>query len=226
MTNRERISEIGDKLVEKTIKESKYTSLFDIRYIFPIVSLKELKSMNRDKKISFLFKYDDPTLKQFVTKRTLSIIKSVAILLLGLFIISTIVFSFYYSIKYSEYLVLISLPLIYVALASTTPYKNFKTPVLILSIVLLTCCFFITNTTLIILIIVSSVTNILTNLVRKINQINLTDVILNNEVAFVKGYVNNSFSIKNEKNKAILFNTSVESLQKLMLREFEDGLSA
>lgn len=210
-------------LVEKRIRESQYTTLFDLRNIFPIVTLDELKSMQRDKKISFLFKVDDSTLKKFATKKSLRLTNSLTIIM-GLFMIAAIVFSIYYSIKYSEYILLTALPLIFISLSTTSPYKKIRNPALVLAIILIVVCFFITSETLIILIVIFSLTNILSNLVRKVNQINMTNLILNNELAFVQGYVNNSFSLKNQINKSILMNVLPAGLQKQLLRDFENDL--
>ena len=222
MTN-ERLKQIADDLVEKRIDESKYTELYDLKN-FPIVTLQELNQMYRAKKISFIFKSDDRLLKQYGARKILKIENSLTSFH-GLFIILAIAFSLFYSIKYSDYIVLTAIPLLFISVALASPYQKLKKPLLIISIFLLVSCFFIKTIPAIIIMLLFSCGTILTNIVRKVNQTMMSSLILNNELAFVQGYINNFFSIKNEKNKKIIFNCAPESLQKQLVREFEEGLT-
>ena len=223
MIQNERITEIGDALVEKRMQEAKYTKIDELKY-FINVTLVELRKMHKDKKISFLFQSEKSLVNNFGSKKDI-LVEKLLTNAHGIFLFLMVIFIIFYSITYSQYIVLLGLPIMFFSMGLTSPYQKLKKVALILAIILLIVSFFVKLQPLFILMLIFSLTNIITNIVRQTNNDLKTKIILNNELALVKGYVNNIFTLRNNKNGKILQNVSPESIQNTLLWEFMGDLT-
>jgi hypothetical protein len=221
--NKSSIENIANLIIESRISAIGYEKLEEIPE-FPVVTLEELYNMHKRKKISLIFRFDSTVENTVLDKKTNRLL-NLLLTLNGLLVISFIVYLIYYSIYYTNYFVLIGIPLTFVGIALSSPFIRVKNVVLFISVIGLGWSFLIDNETLILLLLSFSIVNILSNIIRTVQQNVMSKFFLSNEKLFVQGYINRLISIRNNKNKKILFYLEEPSLHRINAELFEVGLS-
>lgn len=220
--NDTKISKMGKAILERKLIENTYTEISDIPE-FPLTTLIELKKMYLENKISFIFLFNKEFESLSVEKNKIKLVNLLITLTWTLFLIFTIYF-IYQSFNTKNFIFLIGIPFQILALTLSNPNMGYNPISLIIFTVCLIMGFYIESESWKLILIFSGLLNVIMYLIRKIYNTLMTNLILENEILFVKGYIKRLFSIKNNKNKVILHYLELDALHNSLASAFEQGL--
>lgn len=220
--NDSKISKMGKAILERKLIENTYSEISDIPE-FPLTTLIELKKMYLENKISFIFLFNKEFESLSVEKNKIKLVNLLITLTWTLFLIFTIYF-IYQSFNTKNFIFLIGIPFQILALTLSNPNMGYNPISLIIFTVCLIMGFFVESESWKLILIFSGLLNVIMYLIRKIYNTLMTNLILENEILFVKGYIKRLFSIKNNKNKVILHYLELDDLHNSLASAFEQGL--
>jgi hypothetical protein len=190
---KEQMQEIANETLKRMQNEENYRTITDIPN-FPFSSVSEIHSLVKKRKIHFLIFTDVDLISKFGSSNAINL-KRIVTLLQSFTLLIALLLPIILSISNGNFWLLLCTPLAFLGTITTSPSPR-RYPFILLAIGLLIASFFIDGIILKYTFLFFSLSNLLINFFRFINEGTMLNIVYKNEPAFVWGYFKKAFLIR------------------------------